>query len=259
MSGLKDHIHTQVDGAVLRVDLRRPTKHNAINDAMIARLNDIWASIPPGVRSILLTAQGQSFCAGLDLSEQVGRSPFDAVHHSRSWHDCFRRMERRGIPIVAALKGPVIGGGLELALVAHVRVACPSAYYALPETKHGFFVGGGASVRASRVIGVSRMQEMMLTCRVFGASEGQSLGLSHYLSEKGKVEEKALELARKIAMNSPETNFAITVALPHIADMNSDDGFFTEAIMEGVIQSSPSLMEGLAGFLSGNQKTKLGE
>jgi (methylthio)acryloyl-CoA hydratase len=244
---------------VLRVDLRRPTKHNAINDAMIARLNDIWSEMPSGVRAVLLTAQGQSFCSGLDLSEQAARSPFEAVHHSRSWHACFRRMEKRGIPIVAALKGPVIGGGLELALVAHVRVACASTYYALPETKHGFFVGGGASVRASRVLGASRMQEMMLTCRAFAANEGQQLGLSHYLVDKGTSEERALELARKVASNTPETNFAITVGLPHIADMSADDGFFAEALMEGVIQSSPGLSDGLAGFLSGRQKTKLGE
>ena len=95
------------------------------------------------------------------------------------WHRAFHEIEFGRVPVVAALKGAVIGGGLELALSAHLRVAESSAFYALPEGQRGIFVGGGASVRLPRLIGVSRMRDMMLTGRVHDAESGERLGLSH--------------------------------------------------------------------------------
>ncbi len=95
--------------------------------------------------------------------------------HSRMWHRAFHEIEFGRVPVVAALKGAVIGGGLELALSAHLRVAEASAFYALPEGQRGIFVGGGASVRLPRLIGVSRMRDMMLTGRVHDAESGERL------------------------------------------------------------------------------------
>ena len=115
------------------------------------------------------------------------------------------------------LKGAVIGGGLELASATHLRVAEPSTFYALPEGQHGLFVGGGGSVRVPRLIGAHRMADMMLTGPRVDAEEGQALGLSHYLVGPGEGLAKALELAAKIATNSPVTNFAVLQALPRIA------------------------------------------
>ncbi len=89
-------------------------------------------------------------------------------------------------PVIAALKGAVIGGGLELACAAHIRVAEPSAYFALPEGQRGIFVGGGGSVRLPRLIGVARMTDMMLTGRVYSATEGASYGFSQYLDRGGR-------------------------------------------------------------------------
>jgi enoyl-CoA hydratase/carnithine racemase len=99
--------------------------------------------------------------------------------------------------VIAALKGAVIGGGLELACAAHVRVAEPSAYFALPEGQRGIFVGGGGSVRLPRLIGVARMTDMMLTGRVYSAIEGASYGFAQYLTEEGNALAKAVELATK--------------------------------------------------------------
>ena len=124
------------------------------------------------------------------------------------WHRVFERIEFGRVPVVAVLHGAVVGGGLELAAAAHVRVAERSAYYALPEGSRGIFVGGGGSVRLPRLIGVSRMMDMMLTGRVYDAEEGQALGLSHYLVEPGKGLAKGIELAKRIAGNAPLTNFA---------------------------------------------------
>ena len=92
------------------------------------------------------------------------------------WHRAFERIERGRVPVVAVLKGAVVGGGLELAAAAHIRVAEPSAFYALPEGQRGLFVGGGASVRVPRLIGAHRMADMMLTGRVLDADEGHAAG-----------------------------------------------------------------------------------
>ena len=105
--------------------------------------------------------------------------------------------------MVAVLHGAVVGGGLEIAAACHIRVAESSAYYALPEGSRGIFVGGGGSVRLPRLIGTSRMMDMMLTGRIYDAEEGQAIGLSHYLVEPGAGLAKGIELAKHIAGNAP--------------------------------------------------------
>ena len=120
---------------------------------------------------------GDHFSSGLDLSELTEHDATEGLRHSQMWHRVFDRIQYSRIPVIAALKGAVIGGGLELACAAHIRVAEPSAYFALPEGQRGIFVGGGGSVRLPRLIGVARMIDMMLTGRVYSATEGVGLWL----------------------------------------------------------------------------------
>jgi enoyl-CoA hydratase/carnithine racemase len=142
-----------------------------------------------------------------------------------------------------------VGGGLELASTTHIRVAEDSTYYALPEGQRGIFVGGGASVRVPRLIGVATMMDMMLTGRVFDADDGHRLGLSNYRVENGKGLEKGLELARKIADNSPMTNFAVIQALPRIAESNPGQAFMMESMMAAIAQGSDEAKAKLRDFL----------
>jgi (methylthio)acryloyl-CoA hydratase len=143
----------------------------------------------------------------------------------------------------------VVGGGLELASAAHLRVAEASTFYGLPEGTRGIFVGGGGSVRISRLIGASRMTDMMLTGRVFDAAEGQTLGLSNYLVADGEGVARALALATKIAGNAPLSNFAITQALPRIADLPAADGLFLESLMSSIAQGDEAAKERVRAFL----------
>jgi enoyl-CoA hydratase/carnithine racemase len=153
------------------------------------------------------------------------------------------------VPVVAVLQGAVVGGGLELACAAHIRVAEPSAFYALPEGQRGIFVGGGGSVRVPRTIGVARMTDMMLTGRVYSAEEGQQFGISHYLVGAGEGLNKGLELARSIAANAPLTNFAVMHALPRIAEAAQDHGMLMEALMSGIAQADPEAKKRMQSFL----------
>lgn len=236
-------------GQVGVLTLNRAAKRNALDDPTVAALGAFFAAPPDGVRAVVLTGAGEHFCAGLDLSELAARSAAEGAHHSRTWHRAFDDLQFGKVPVVAALHGAVVGGGLELACAAHVRVAERSAFYALPEAQRGIFVGGGASVRVPRIIGVHRMADLMLTGRVYSAEEGQAAGLSTYLVPPNAGLAKALELARTMAANATFTNFAIMHALPRIAELGQDAGLLMEALAAGIAQSEPEAKARMKDFL----------
>lgn len=238
-------------GPVMLLTLNRAKKRNAINDPTVYELERIVTSLPAEVRCIVLQGSGDHFCAGLDLSELTERDVPEGILHSMNWHRIFERMQFGVVPVVSVLKGAVIGGGLELATATHVRVAERSAYYALPEGQRGIYVGGGASVRLPRIIGVDRMMDMMLTGRTYNAEEGLALGLSQYVVDNGTGLDKALALAARIAENAKITNFALLQALPRIAEIDRPGGFFMEALMAGVAQGEPDAKQRLRDFLEG--------
>ena len=238
-------------GAVTHVRLNRPAKRNAISDALIAQLQTTFINLPEATRAVVLSGEGEHFCAGLDLSELGERCVAEGVLHSRSWHAAFEQVQFGRVPVIAVLHGAVVGGGLELASAAHVRVAETSAYYGLPEGQRGLFVGGGGSARVPRLIGAARMADMMLTGRVYDAAEGLAIGLSQYVVETGKGLEKALALAEKVAANAPLSNFAVMHALPRIADMSQSDGLFTESLMAAIAQGDDAAKSRMRAFLDG--------
>src|SRR4029078_9584953 len=223
-------------GAVLHVRLDRPAKRNAVSDALVAQLHTCFVNLPEAPRAVVLSGEGDHFCAGLDLAEVSERSVAEGIVHSRSWHAAFEQIQFGRVPVVAVLHGAVVGGGRELGASCHVRIAESSAFYGLPEGQRGLFVGGGGSARIPRLIGVARMADMMLTGRVYNAEEGQALGLSQYLVEPGEGLANAFALANKIASNAPLSNFAVMHALPRIADQSQGDGLLTESLMAAIAQ-----------------------
>lgn len=242
-------VKTSQDGVIYTITLARPAKRNAVSDRLLRALDGALNDIPEGTRAIILAGEGDHFCAGLDLAEHQHREPFGVMQHSQWWHRIFQRIQNGGIPVIAALHGAVIGGGLELATATHIRVAEPSTIYQLPEGRHGIFVGGGASVRVAKIIGPGRMCEMMLTGRVIDAEEGQRLGLSHYVVGKGEALAKATELAKRVAENAPMANWAMCTAIGRIDNMATDDGFFVESLTAALTQTSPEVSERIGEFL----------
>src|SRR3981189_1620299 len=188
-------------GAVLTVGLNRPAKRNALNDGIILAIQDCFSNLPDGIGAIVIHGVGDHFSSGLDLSELTEQDATDGLLHSQMWHRVFDRIQYSRVPVIAALRGAVIGGGLELACAAHIRVAEPSAYFALPEGQRGIFVGGGGSGRLARPLRRARMTDMMLTGRVHSATEGASYGFAQYLTEEGNAYSRAMELASRVAAN----------------------------------------------------------
>jgi enoyl-CoA hydratase/carnithine racemase len=235
--------------AVLTVGLNRPAKRNALNDGIIAEIERCFAELPDDIGAVVLHGIGDHFSSGLDLSELSERDATAGLMHSRVWHRAFDKIQFSRAPVIAALKGAVIGGGLELACAAHIRVAEPTAYFALPEGQRGIFVGGGGSVRLPRLIGVARMADMMLTGRMYNAEEGVTQGFTQYLVEAGQGFAKAMELAERVSQNAPLTNFAVLQALPMIAESNPQAGLLMESLMATVAQSDREAKSRIRAFL----------
>lgn len=242
------------DDGVLVATLNRPAKRNALNAETVEELVTLFSMLPrSGVRAVVLAAAGDHFCAGLDLVEhhREDRSPADFMHLCLRWHEAFNKMEYGGVPVIAALKGAVVGGGLELASSAHVRVADASTYFALPEGQRGLFTGGGATIRVAGLVGKARMIDMMLTGRIYKGQEAVDVGLTQYLVD-GSSFDTALELARRAAQNLPLTNFAICSAISHMGNMSALDASYAEAVVAGVVNTQPAARARLAAFADGS-------
>ena len=248
---ISNELSLEIRGAVALIRLTRPAKRNAINDALVLALRNVFENLPGEVKAAVIEGEGEHFCAGLDLSEISERDAVGGMHHSRMWHKALDAVQFGPVPVVSALHGAVVGGGLELASATHIRVADESTFYALPEGSRGIFVGGGGSVRIPRLIGAARMADMMFTGRVYKAAEAERIGLTQYLVPQGTALEKAMELAARIAQNAPLTNYALMHALPRIAEQPADQGYLTEAMMAAIAQSDPEAKNRVRAFLEG--------
>lgn len=224
----------QLDGTIALIGLNRPDKRNAINDPLIDELRAAVLRAHEEADVAVLFGHGSNFCAGLDLAEALARAtgqikaPRKRKRHN--WHEVFDLIARGPIPFVAALHGAVVGGGLELATAAHVRVCDETALFGLPEGQRGIFVGGGGTVRIQRVVGTTVMMDMMLTGRLLDATESEREHIVRYVVPAGQALEKARAIAERIGKNSLETNWMIINVLPRVQDLSHDDGLFLEQL-----------------------------
>ena len=224
----------ELDGNVALIGLNRPDKRNSINDPLIDELRAAVLRAHEEADVAVLFGHGTNFCAGLDLAEALARAtgqikpPRQRKRHN--WHEVFDLIERGPIPFVAALHGAVVGGGLELATAAHVRVGDESALFGLPEGQRGIFVGGGGTVRIQRVVGTTVMMDMMLTGRLLNAAESEREHIVRYVVPAGHALEKARAIAERIGNNSLDTNWMIINVLPRVQDLSHDDGLFLEQL-----------------------------
>ncbi len=240
---------TEIRGDVALIGLNRPDKRNAISDAVIDEIEAAVDRAERVAKAGVIHGIGPHFCAGLDLAEHLGKSPIDGLHGSRRWHRVFDRIHRGRIPWFSALHGAVVGGGFELASSTHVRVADETAFFALPEGQRGIFLGGGGSVRTTRLLGVARVTDMMLTGRTIDAATAERWNAVQYVVPAGKALDKALELAARAAGNAEISNYAIVNALPRIQDMSNDDGLFAESFVAALTATSPEAEARLKAFL----------
>lgn len=248
----------QEQDEITLLTLNRPDKRNALCDALLDELGVFFTQIPASCRCIILHGNGTHFSAGLDLIELLetrSPDPIASMRRSKKWHNVFNLIEFCEVPVIALLKGGVIGGGFELAAATHIRIADASTFFQLPEGQRGIFLGGGGSVRIPRLIGSSRTIEMMLTGRKLTASEGEQLGIVHYLVEDELVGlPKALEIARQVASNAPASNYAIINGLPNIREMGTAQGSFAETMVCAMTRNAGESNTRIREFFSSREK-----
>src|SRR5258707_6902897 len=248
--GTEGTVTYELCNGVAWVGLNRPHKRNAIGEALLAELEAVVRGAQDEAGAVVVFGNGPCFSAGLDLAEHRAREPTEVFHHSRAWHAAFSLLRGGRVPVIAALHGATIGGGLELAAACHIRIADTSAFFALPEGMRGIYVGGGASVYVARLLGASRMADMMLTGRVMDAAAAERAGLVQYLVPDGAAMAKAEELAAKVSAMAPLTILGVLHALPRIQDMSEADGLFVESLTAALSQSGPEAEARLAEFVT---------
>lgn len=255
-----DIVTYELKGKVALIGLNRADKRNAINAEVLEGLSKAALQAARDARAAVLFGHGPNFSAGLDLAWLAARLDKGGFYASplqgSLWHQTFNLISRGGIPFVAALHGPVIGGGLELSCAAHIRVAADTAVFGLPEGQRGIFVGGGGTVWVQRVIGYAAMADMMLTGRILSAEDARLARIAQYVAPAGTEREKAIGLAEKIAENTPLTNWQVTNLLPRMNDLSHDDALFME-YMNSNLAKPPETMERLGKFLKGDARLKV--
>ncbi len=248
---LPGSLEVERDGDIAVLYLARVAKRNALDDETVRGIRKFFRNVPDDVRAIVISARGDHFSAGLDLSTLTQTTPMESMKRSQLWYRAFELIQYGSVPVIAALHGAVIGGGLELVSAAHIRVADSTTYYALPEAQRGIFVGGGGSVRISRIIGAHRMMDLMLTGRIYTAEEGQQFGLSQYLVDAGTAETRAIALAKQIAKVPSLSVYGILHAIPRNAEADPATGYVLENLIASIAASDPAAQERIAEFLAG--------
>lgn len=241
----------EADGVAI-VTINRPDKLNALNADTVQQLDRVLRSArdDDGVRVIILTGSGEkAFVAGADIAELSRMGPMDGVSISREGQATFRMMEAMPKPVIGAINGFALGGGLELALACHIRIASSRAKFGLPEVKLGIIPGYGGTIRLPRLVGRGRALELMLTGEMIDADEAYRIGLVNRVTEPGALLDAARELARKMIANGP---IAIALALESVdrgMSTTIDDAQTLESSLFGLLASTGDMREGMTAFL----------
>jgi enoyl-CoA hydratase len=236
---------------IATLTINRPDKLNALNAATIRDIGDAISQLgqDADVRGVIVTGQGEkAFVAGADIGELATMGPVAGVRISRIGQDVFRGIERLGKPVVAAVNGFALGGGLELALACHLRIASSNARFGLPEVKLGIIPGYGGTVRLPRIVGRGRALELILTGEMIDAAEAHRIGLVNRVTEPAQLRSAATELLQKIVMNGPMALALALESVAHAETTSSDDALRLESNLFGLLASTEDMREGMKAF-----------
>lgn len=250
----------ETDGAVTTVTVNRPDKLNALNAATVAELTHAFGNLPEGTRAVILTGAGEkAFVAGADIAELAEMTPVSAKEVSARGQAMCDAIERSPAPVIAAVNGFALGGGLEVALAANVRLASEKAKLGLPEVTLGIIPGYGGTQRLPRIVGQGRAAEMILSGQMIGAEEAYRIGLVNRVFPPEELMGAARELAAKIAKNGPiAVRYALECVNRGIA-AGAEEGMAVEQIFFGLVSATADMKEGLKAFLEKRKAEFRGE
>lgn len=235
--------------ATLRVN--RPDKLNALNDATIAELGQAIDRIrvDDSIGGLLLSGTGRAFVAGADISELSSQTPVLAKARSRAGQDVFRRIETCPKPVIAVVNGFALGGGCELAMACHIRLASDAAKFGQPESKLGILPGFGGSQRLARLVGKGRAMQLLMTGEMIDAAEAYRIGLVNKIFPAAELMDGAKEMMKTILANGPLAVALCIEAIDRGLEMSLDEGLVLEANHFGLLAATEDMREGMRAFL----------
>jgi enoyl-CoA hydratase len=236
---------------IATVVINRPERLNALDGGTLAELADAvdLVATTNEIRGAILTGEGRAFVAGADIAEFARLTPLEMADLSRRAQALFGRIESSRKPFIAAVNGFALGGGGELALACHLRVASTGARFGVPEVKLGTICGYGGTVRLPRIVGKGRALELILTGAPIDATEAHRIGLANRLAEPENLLEVSRALLASILANGPVALGCAIESVNRGLETEMDDALALEASLFGLLAATDDLREGTAAFL----------
>lgn len=245
-------VRLEIADRIATVTIHRPEKLNALNAEVLDALDAAFIALDArnDVAVVLVTGAGEkAFVAGADIAALVQMTPLSGVDVSRHGQGVFDRIERFSRPVIAVVNGFALGGGCELALACHIRIASSNARLGFPEVGLGIIPGYGGTVRLARVIGLGRAIEITLTGRLVRADEAERIGLVSRVVEPDALMPAALELAAGLAVRGPLAMTRALESIYHAQEVGSAEAYRHEAVLFGLLAASDDMREGMGAFL----------
>ncbi|MFN2563944.1 MAG: enoyl-CoA hydratase-related protein [Gemmatimonadaceae bacterium] len=245
------HLTYEVADRIATITVSRPDKLNALNDATVAELGRAIdeARQRDEVGAVLLTGAGRAFVAGADIAELVGQTPATAQARALAGQAVFRRFETSPKPTLAAVNGFALGGGCELAMACHVRLASDAAKFGQPEVKLGITPGYGGTQRLPRLVGRGRALQLLLTGELIDAHEALRIGLVNAVVPAADLLQVARRLLQTVLAQAPTAVALCIEAVNRGLDMSLDDALALEASYFGLCAATADMREGMSAFL----------
>ena len=241
----------EVADRIATLTVNRPDKLNALNDATIAELGQAIDQIrvDDSIGGVIITGAGRAFVAGADISELSSQTPVLAKARARGGQDVFRRIETCPKPVIAAVNGFALGGGCELAMACHIRIASDAAKFGQPESKLGLLPGYGGSQRLPRLVGKGRAVQLLITGEMIDAAEAYRIGLVNKVTTTNDLMTTAKEMMRLILANGPLAVALCIEAIDRGLEMSLEEGLILEANHFGLLAGTQDMTEGMGAFL----------
>jgi enoyl-CoA hydratase len=241
----------EVTDRIATLTVNRPDKLNALNDATVVELGEAIDQIrgDSSVGGVLLTGAGRAFVAGADISELSGQTPAAAKARARVGQHVFRRFETSPKPVIAVVNGFALGGGCELAMACHIRIASDAAKFGQPESKLGLLPGYGGSQRLPRLVGKGRAVQLLITGEMIDAAEAYRIGLVNKVTTTNDLMTTAKEMMRLILANGPLAVALCIEAIDRGLEMSLEEGLILEANHFGLLAATDDMGEGTRAFI----------
>jgi enoyl-CoA hydratase len=247
-----DNVKTENRDGIFVITIDRPKVLNALNAQTVTEIGEAFAMAreDDSVRCVILTGGGEkAFVAGADINELAQMTPITGKAVAEKGQRVFRAIEKFPKPVIAAVNGFALGGGCELALACHIRIASEKAQMGLPEVTLGIIPGYGGTQRMARLLGKGKALELILTGDRIGAEEAERIGLVNKVVPADQLMTAAEEMARTIAKRGPLAVSAAIDAVMSGSEMPFEEGSFLEATLFGLLASTEDMREGMAAFL----------